>query len=143
MSLPSGVLCLGGQTYYDFCREVFLLSFDGSKVNIVNYPPLPVAVRNAAVAVIGSKVYLAGGEGRNCAIADFLMIDSNHPDQGRQVLPDLPQPVTGASMVAQMDGDEISLFLIGGRALEPGKLITSFYSRVYHYRPSVGRWTQR
>lgn len=143
VSLSSGVLCMGGQTDDGISSAVFLLTFDGQEIKVVDFPRLPYAVKNAAAAVVGEKVYLAGGEGQQGPATGFWMLDSSNPAVGWQSLPDLPQPTSGASMVAQMDGEEVALFLIGGRAKTPGQMTTSFYSNVYHFRPSVGRWTQR
>lgn len=51
--------------------------------------------------------------------------------------------MTGATLVAQMDGEETALFLFGGRARQAKEPVTQFYSGVYHYRPSEGKWSRK
>jgi len=142
-SLPQGLLCMGGLSGDTIVSDVYLLSYNGREVTVTTYPPLPVAVKHAAAAVIGSRVWLAGGEqSGGSTSSQLLMLDANNPGAGWQELSPLPQPVSGATLTAQQDGEEIALFLIGGRAKNHAGT-TIFYSTVLHYRPSTGIWKQR
>lgn len=143
VSLPNGLLCVGGLTPDSITGEVRLLTFNGSTVSSREYPPLPFPVKNATAAVIGSRVYLVGGElADGSASNQFLSLDISNPAQGWERLSDYPLPVSGAALSAQQDGEEISLFVFGGRA-KNGAGTTTFYSSVYHYRPSRGTWIAR
>ena len=142
-SILQGLLCMGGLSGDTIVSDVFLLSYNGREVTVTDYPPLPVAVKHAAAAVIGSRVWLAGGEqSGGSASSQLLMLDLNNPGAGWQEMSPLPQPVSGATLTAQQDGEEIALFLIGGRAKNDAGT-TTFYSAVLHYRPSAGVWKQR
>ncbi len=143
VSLSQGVLSIGGQSPDGLSSKVFLLSWNGTSVDISEYPELPVAVKSPAAAAIGNTVYVIGGENENGATNQFLALDISRLSDGWKTLPDFPLPVSGASAVAQMDGEEISLHVFGGRAKKEGDLTTTFYPHVFRYRPSFGYWEQK
>jgi solute:Na+ symporter, SSS family len=128
VSLPQGVLCIGGQSPDGLNNRVFLLSWNGNSVEISEYPALPVAVKSPAAAVIGNTVYVIGGENENSATNQFLALDISRLSEGWKTLSDFPLPVSGASAVAQMDGEEISLHVFGGRAKKDGEPHNNFLS---------------
>ncbi len=141
-SLPEGVLCAGGQTPDGIIEKVWLLSFDGSSVNIKEYPPLPVPVKNSSVALIGSNVYLVGGELADGSSSNqFLLLNLDKLNEGWQQLPDFPLHVSGSAVASQQDGEEVSLFVFGGRAKNNSN-VTTFYSSAYKFTPSKGGWCQ-
>lgn len=142
-TVPGGLLCAGGLTPEGITAKSWLLSYNGGAVAITEYPALPIPVKNSTATVIGSRVYLVGGE-----LADgnssnqFLVLNLNNPDRGWDRLADFPVPVSGATVTSQQDGEEVSLFVFGGRAkIDSGS--TTFYSTVYHFRPSTSRWVKR
>lgn len=143
VSLPQGLLCIGGQSPEGLSNRVFLLSRNGTSVDISELPELPQAVKSAAAAAIGNTVYVVGGESENGATNQFLALDMNNISRGWQKLPDFPQPVSGAAAVAQMDGEEVSLHVFGGRAKKQGDVTTTFYPQVFRFRPSFGYWEQK
>jgi solute:Na+ symporter, SSS family len=140
VSLPCGVLCMGGLTSEGLSANVFLLSWNNGKIVTEEYPPLPVPVKSVAAAVVGSQVYLVGGESADGTTAHFIKLDLTQLSAGWRVLPSFPVPVSGAMVAAQMDGEEVSLHIFGGRAKLPDNTNTTFYSHVYRFRPSVGQW---
>ncbi|MDD3333866.1 MAG: hypothetical protein PHT65_12080, partial [Proteiniphilum sp.] len=142
-SIPGGLLCMGGLTPEGIIAECRLLSFDGSRVTVTPFPPLPLPVKNATATLVGSRVYLLGGELADGTSSDqFLALDSDNPQAGWQPLPHFPLAVSGSTITAQQDGEEISLYVFGGRA-KTNNEATTFYSTVYHYRPSRGSWSQK
>jgi len=140
VSVPGGVLCMGGLTSEGLSSNVFLLSWNNGQVETEEFPSLPVPVKSPAAAVIGSQVYLVGGETVNGTTAQFIKLDLEQLSARWQSLPPFPVPVSGAMATAQMDGEEVSLHVFGGRAKTPGDLTTTFYSHVYRFRPSAGQW---
>ncbi|SMO85626.1 cyclically-permuted mutarotase family protein [Saccharicrinis carchari] len=140
--LPEGLLCLGGQTPSGISKQVVLVSWINNQIQLKQLPELPVAVKNAAATVIGNTVYVVGGESAMGASNQFLKLDASNWSAGWQTLNAFPKPVTGASAVAQMDGEEVSVFVFGGRAKAAGANTTQFYAQVYCYRPSAGAWKQ-
>ncbi len=61
LTVPDGVLCIGGSDEREHVREVFLIRRDGASVRTEAFPPLPRPLANAAGALVGSTVYVAGG----------------------------------------------------------------------------------
>lgn len=143
VSTPGGLLCIGGQGPEGLSDLVFRLSFENGQIFIRDYPLLPYPLKNGSAAIIGTKVYLAGGEGAGGPTDQFLTLDLNLPDEGWKVLENLPLKVSGATLAAQGDGEEISLFLFGGRAREKDQLQTVFFSSVFQFKPSTGKWSQK
>ena len=143
VTTPQGLLCIGGQSQEGLSDLVFLLSFENGQVLVMDFPSLPFPLKNSSAAIIDSRVFLAGGEGDNGPTDQLLTIDLNIPENGWQSLADLPVSVSGASLAAQGDGEETALFLFGGRAREKGQSLTSFYSGVFQYKPSLGQWIRR
>lgn len=142
-SVPSGLLCMGGQTPKGLTSQTLLLAYDGNGLSVTELPGLPFPVKHAAAASIGSAVFLLGGERSDgSSSAQFLMLDAGNPGKGWQSLPDFPVPVSGAAIAAQQEGEEVALFVFGGRSRADGSA-TVFYSSVYCYKPSAGMWIRR
>lgn len=139
-TVPQGVVCIGGLGPGGLSDQVWLLSVTSGGVSAEGMPSLPFPLRSAAAAAIGSQVYVAGGEGPDGTSDVFMVLDVSRPGVGWQKLPALPVPVSGAMAVAQMDGEEISIHVIGGRARLHSEGTTRFYSSVYRYRPSRAAW---
>lgn len=143
VSIPDGVLCIGGLNSQGLTEKTWLLSFNGSSIKIEEYPPLPFAIKHSAATVIGTNIYLIGGELSDGSFSNKLLtLDISNLNKGWEVISDFIKPVSGASIVSQQDGEEMSLFVFGGRAKVDSN-ITSFYSSVYQFRPSSGKWLQR
>jgi solute:Na+ symporter, SSS family len=143
VSVPQGVVCIGGLTPKGISNQVFMLTFLQGNVSVTELPALPEPIKSPAAAAIGSVVYVVGGENSEGASKHFLMLDLNRISEGWKLLPEFPVPVSGAMAAAQMDGEEISLHVFGGRARLPGEATTTFYPHVFRYRPSLGYWEKR
>ena len=142
-STSKGVLCIGGQTPEGLSNKALLLNYNGKDITVETYPDLPIAVKNATAAIVSNKLYLLGGQTDNGqSVNQFLMLDLNSLDKGWQHLSNFPVVVSAATMSAQQDGEEISLFVFGGRAIGQDKL-TNFYSSVFNYKPSKNEWTTK
>lgn len=61
LTIPEGVLCLGGSDEREHVRTAFLLRLEGGTVRIEDFPPLPRPLANASGALVGTTVYVAGG----------------------------------------------------------------------------------
>ncbi|WP_430972805.1 sodium:solute symporter family transporter [Sunxiuqinia rutila] len=143
VSLSEGLLCLGGQTSAGLSKQVVLISWVNNQLELEQFPELPVAVKNPAATVIGNSVYVVGGQSATGATDQFLKLDIANLSAGWQTLAAFPMPVAGASAVAQMDGEEVSVFVFGGRAKAVGASTTTFYSGVFRFRPSAEVWKQQ
>ena len=143
VGLPQGVLCIGGQSSSSLSEQVVLLAWSNGQLERQEFPQLPVAVKNATAAVIGDRVYLVGGQSESGALDQFLALDLSNKEAGWQELPNFPHPVTGAMAVAQMDGEEVSLHVFGGRAKSTGASRTTFYADVFRFCPSSSKWEEK
>ncbi|MFZ5429678.1 MAG: sodium:solute symporter family transporter [Bacteroidota bacterium] len=143
VSTPGGLVCVGGQTPEGLSDRVYQIGWQNGSVSITELPPLPVPVKSPAAATIGNLIYVIGGETAEGPSARFLVLNLTEPNSGWRSLPDFPLPVHGAMAAAQMDGEEVSLHVIGGRARMDGQKTTSFYPHVFRFRPSRGEWEKR
>ncbi|MDO4230189.1 MAG: sodium/solute symporter, partial [Capnocytophaga sp.] len=142
VSLPEGLLCIGGQTSDGLSAKVFLISWESGKIQVKNYPDLPIAVKSASADIIGNNVYLLGGQTADgSSLNQFLKLDIKTKKSWVN-LPVYPIGVSGAAMVAQQDGEEISIFAFGGRD-RSNSPITTFYSKVFQYKPSKNQWFEK
>ncbi|MFK8267598.1 sodium:solute symporter family transporter [Capnocytophaga cynodegmi] len=143
ISLPEGLLCIGGQTPDGISSKNFLISYENKKIKITNFPDLPIAVKSAAATLIENHIYIVGGQTTNGTSSNqFIRLDINNPKKGWQKLPDYPKNVSGAVAVAQQDGEEISIFAFGGRSRNNSN-ITDFYDEVYQFKPSKNQWIKK
>jgi N-acetylneuraminic acid mutarotase len=138
VNTPGGVLSIGGENETGPLKQVFLISFSDGKVLLKTLPGLPEPVSAAGAALIGSKVYLAGGMNSEGASASFRCLDLKAPETGWVKLPDLPFPVSHAVVVAQQDSTRPCIFLIGGRN-KTGDW-SDFFSSNWKYDPESGKW---
>ncbi|MEO6876523.1 MAG: kelch repeat-containing protein, partial [Opitutaceae bacterium] len=61
VSLPDGVLLIGGESSEQIYADTLLLQWDGQQVRIKAGPPLPTGTTCAVAAVLDGSVYVAGG----------------------------------------------------------------------------------
>lgn len=143
-TLPNGLFCVGGLTPDGITEKSWLLSYSGSDITATEYPPLPLPVKNSTATVIGTKVYLVGGElADGTSSNQFLTLDITNPTKGWEELPNFPVPISGAAITSQQDGEEVSLFTFGGRAKIASDTTTTFYASVYNFRSSSNKWIKK
>lgn len=140
-SLPQGILCIGGQTPEGVSASVYLLSFENNKIQVKKYPNLPTPVKNATATTLGSAIYVIGGQlADGTSSNQFLKLDTQSLEEGWQTLPEYPLAVYGSTAVTQQDGEDLSIFVFGGRNRNKNDATTLFYSDVYTYKPIANQW---
>lgn len=143
VSLPEGLLCIGGQTTEGLSNQVLLLAYENEKIELKEYPSLPLPVKSCSAMRIGTKIYVVGGQlVDGTALQQFLLLDTEDLDKGWQKLPDFPLPVAGAMITAQQNGKETALYVLGGRAKNATEL-TIFYSSVYCFQTASKKWIKK
>ena len=94
VTLPEGVLCIGGCDASECTDQVSLLTLDGDRPRFTPWPSLPRPLANAAGALVGHRIYVAGGieqvGGGTAATRDFFMLDLHDRGRGWQELPPWP-----------------------------------------------------
>jgi cyclically-permuted mutarotase family protein len=120
VSLPEGLLCIGGNGSSRNHKEVFLLKWDDERamLEVEDWPSLPFPISQMGAALIDQTIYVAGGLADGKEANSFLSLDLSK--RGSQdfkwvVLEDFPgqariQPV----VVAQNSAEEKRLYVISG-----------------------------
>lgn len=144
VTTPEGVLCAGGSDARQHFKDVFLLQWNHGKIEIKNFPPLPMPLANACGALVGNTFYVAGGiaspDATN-AMNNFWSLDISQPQaQWRQLEP-WPGPARMLAVVGACDG---SFYLFSGVALTGdanGKPVRRYLKDAYCFTPGQG-WKQ-
>jgi cyclically-permuted mutarotase family protein len=139
-----GVLYIGGENEAGISNKVWMLQWNHQKKQVIYnaYPPIPIALTNAAVTVLNSKVYLAGGETSVNTTKHFFVLDLNNLSKGWISLRDCPQRVSHSVLVGVDDLENPTVFLVGGRSKNSFG-ISSFYDRVYQYNIEQDTWKEK
>lgn len=120
----NGLILAGGTNGINVFADVYLLQIDQEtqKVEFTELPSLPVPLAFSAGTVLGSRLYLAGGqESKQAPVATnhFLSFDLNeihNPNTSWQTLPSWPGKNRVLSVAAsQTEGLNQRLYLFGGR----------------------------
>ena len=143
VSVGSGLLCIGGETEEGISDRAFIISADHNGVTVENIPSLPIPLKFHSASVIGNTVYVAGGKSVDGISRYLLAIDLGNLDRGWVLLTDIPAPVYGAALVAQTDGEERGLFLIGGMTFDQTEQEHKPLPAVYAYNLRLGTWKPR
>jgi len=143
VSTPDGIVCVGGETDTGHTREVFLLQWDAVRKDIIlkELPSLPVEVANAAVTNIGKTIYVAGGEDGNKVLNTFFQLDMSVSLPEWKRLPDLPIVMSHLVAVAQSNGKNQCVYVIGGRA-KANYGLSDLHNTVFCFDPAKSSWKQ-
>lgn len=142
ITIPSGVLMIGGNNDNGRLDTVWLLTIENGKprINKDRYPSLPFPLSNAAGALIDNFVYLAGGTAgvgkEEEASHTFLRLDLDHPEDGWEELLPWSGPTLGYSVAA---GANHKFYLFGGRDFGKDK-VTAICTDGYEYDPKKNLW---
>jgi N-acetylneuraminate epimerase len=142
LTTRDGVLCIGGSDAREHHREVFILSYQDGKVNTKPLPNLPRPCANACGAMMGDKVYVAGGIEKpdaTEAMNTLWCLDLKNIGEGWQQLAPIPGKGRMLSIMGVMGG----LHLFSGTALlagPDGKPQRDWLKEALHY--SDGEWSR-
>jgi len=139
VSMPQGVVSIGGEDEHRAVKDVFLFSFQDGQINRKNLPDLPRALSSASAVAIGSEIYVAGGLEALGASNAFYSLDLKNSKAGWAKLPGLQVALSHAVVVSQQDGSEKCIYVIGGR--NKSNEISTFLSSVLKYSPSSKKWS--
>ncbi len=141
VTLPDGILCIGGADAERHYADVFRLRWDGAAIETVSMPPLPGPVAYACGALLNDTVYVAGGRAEPASPAtlhSFWALDLKSAQPAWREL----EPWPGAPrMLAVAGAQEGSFFLCGGTDLVPdekGEAQRHYLTDAYRYTPAKG-----
>jgi len=139
-------ICVGGCDGERNSAEAFSLKWNAQarKVERAELPALPSPLANACGAMIGSRLYVAGGESSPGAVqasSGFWSLNLEKPEEGWRALPSWPgKPRTLATAASVGDG----FYVAGGIELlagEDGKQARGEYFRdVFRFDPALEKW---
>lgn len=148
VSVPEGVVCLGGNDAEKVYGDAFLMSLgEEGQVEIEPLPNLPMPLVYSAAVFSGGKIYLAGGtteQGLESAQEGFWVMDWGKRDAWTELETWPGVPRAFHSLAAQSNGEQECIYLIGGRHIN-AEGETTFLKDVYEYNPvkKGGKWRQR
>ncbi len=143
LSWRGRVACFGGGDREKHYAQAFLLAWEGGKVRVRPLPPMPGPAAFFCGALLGDRVYLAGGlssPGASKPLHTFWSLDLGRPEKEMkwEVLPPWPGPPRFLSAAGAQDG---SFFLFGGCDLVPGEkggTRRKYLEDGYRYTPGRG-----
>lgn len=141
VSVPEGVLAIGGENAAGFFQDVVWMNWDGRQVTTKPGPALPEPVASPVAAVLGRKVYLAGGYAPGpprVSTTSFLCLDLANTSAGWQTLPSWPGPSRALAVMAALNG---AIYLISGLEMlagADGQPQVNYLTDAYRYRPDGG-----
>jgi solute:Na+ symporter, SSS family len=145
ISLPEGLLIIGGMNDQGMHDGVFLLQFDanGDGFRIEEWPSLPQPLAYMSGALIGNEIYVAGGQSSvvdGAAGHNFFMLNLRNRQAGWQALPAWPGPARAFAVAAtQSDGFDNCFYLFSGRNYGPDRDL-DILSDGYVYNPRLKQW---
>lgn len=140
VSLPDGVLCLGGENSDGILQDGFFMQFDSLQHRLVTGPVtnLPFGLTNLSAVSTGDRIYVAGGDSKHGVSDKMFVLQLADSSAAWKQLASIPKPVSNFVMVALRD----ALLIIGGRCRQPDG-ISKLYNSVYAYDPGKDEWTEK
>lgn len=144
---PQGLVCIGGSSYSNYSKQVFLLQWDreAQQIKQSNWPTLPQGISDMTGALMGNKIYLAGGRNEKGDGKFFHVLDITSArtlEQGWRELAPWPGPPRSYAMSAvQNDGSQECLFLFGGRYGRKDS-ISVLLGDAFRYDPKKNEWQE-
>jgi cyclically-permuted mutarotase family protein len=116
-SIENGIVYAGGENENGISNKAFIIKWESEKneITIKPLPAMPLALTNVALTHIGNVVYAAGGDKINNSSGSFFSLNLNDKNPDWKLLPDLPIALANATLIAQENGTEKNIYLIGGR----------------------------
>jgi SSS family solute:Na+ symporter len=142
VTIPAGVLCIGGSDDGAVTADVILLRRSGGGVVAEPWPALPAPLHYACGALVGRTVYVAGGlrEFTGGPGRWFYALDLDAPPATRawRAVEPWPGSPRQSAVAGSLDG---AFYLFGGLNLVPGAdgaLERQYLSDAWRYTPAGG-----
>jgi N-acetylneuraminic acid mutarotase len=140
VSLPGGVLLIGGENADTVFGDTLWLRWDGSTVVAERGPALPAPRTSQVAALLDGRVYVAGGYAPGAvrtSCSDFWRLDPARAG-GWETLATWPGPTRAQGTIAALDG---AIYLISGLEMTvdaAGKPQPKYLGDAYRFR--AGKW---
>jgi len=143
VSLPEGVLVLGGENAERVFGDSLWLRWNGREVVVSPGPHLPVPTTSAVAVAVEGTVYLAQGYAAGSprlSAPGFWRWEVARGEAGWEALPGWDGPSRGQAVMAAVADD---IYLLSGIELalrENGKPGPHYLTDAYRYRPNQRVW---
>lgn len=151
ITIPEGVLCMGGNDADQTFDDVYLLSWNPStkELSMEDFPSLPTPCAFGQAALIGKTIYLAGGQqgaSLESAMNNFWSLNlENRDDPELFKWKQLPAwPGTGRAFnltLAQHNGYHDCIYVLSGRRQQGDQV--EFLKDVWEFTPGTSQWRPR
>ena len=113
VSLPDGILCIGGNNAERTSKDVFMLDYDPvtSNIDIVDYPDLPQPLSNMAAVLDGDYVYVIGGINEGKSTNSFYRLNLKTKTAWER-LPNFPGPPRALHTAVVQEASEAKIATI-------------------------------
>ena len=123
VSIPEGVLIMGGEDGTSTSDKVFLLRYNSSEdiIEITDYPPLPEPLAYSTSVLEDDFVYVVGGKNSEKSVNSLYRMSLKDKSNWEKLndFPGTPRALHAAAV--QETKDSRKLFVIGGRNQITGK----------------------
>ena len=151
VTTKNGIVCMGGNDGSQTFRDVFLLQWDpiGKKTKTIIYPSLPEPCAYGQAALVGTTIYLAGGQkgpDLDSTMNNFWSLDLSHANVPEDFQWETLKTWPGESRafnltVTQHNGYDDCIYVISGRREFEGA--TQFLKDVWEFTPRTKIWRSR
>ncbi len=140
-STDKGIVYAGGENESGISKKSWLINWNSEDENIVikPLPDLPLALTNVALTHVDNVVFAAGGDETKCSSKSFFSLDLDNENAVWTILPDLPIALANATLIAQKDGAEKNIYLIGGRT-KTASGISELHHTTFAFDPDKNEW---
>ncbi len=137
VTVGNQIISVGGENETGKVNNVYSIEV-GDTLTINELLAFPVKITNASTANINRQIYVVGGITDNETSSKLYRLDLKQTDKGWEALQDIPKAFANGVVVAQNDGNEEAIYVLGGRD-KKGEL-TTFFDDVWKYLPSKNSW---
>ncbi len=147
VTIPEGILCIGGTNGESITDQVFLLKWNGHSVNRIDLQKLPFPLAYGYATISGNYIYLAGGQtdlGLESATHTFLRLNINNIENSQwEELPGIPGGNRAFNLtISQHNGQYDCIYVFSGRRFdESGNY--EFLTDVWEYNITTNSWHQK
>lgn len=141
ITLPQGVLCIGGADAEQHHRTCTLMTLNDNALTLTDWPALPQPCANMCGALVGDTLFVAGGIDTPTAthtLLTFWSLDTKHLDRGWQTLPAWPGRPRMLAAAAVSGG---KFYLVSGTDLHAdaeGKPVRTYLRDAWCFTPGTG-----
>ncbi len=151
VSVPDGVVCIGGADATSVFREVFLLQWDRSSEALVRmeFPPLPEPRSYGSATLVGNTIWFSGGQGTTELVSaqkNLWSLDLSVRSEPGKFVWEKHEPCPGPPRafhltVGQHNGFDNCVYVISGRN-QAGDDV-GFLRDTWEYNMVSHRWRKR